>query len=259
MKPHSPEALNNLGAALQKLGRLEAAAECYRQAVLLKPDSANAVHMLSALTGGNTVRPPLAYVEDLFDRYASNFDSSLVEKLDYQMPKVIAELIKRDQKNDNLGSVLDLGCGTGLFGIEVSELCDRLEGLDISGNMLRKAEERGLYDRLIKQDIESYLSNETLDFNYFVATDVFVYIGELADVFKSIQSRNVSGGRLVFSVEHKDGDDFALLTSGRYAHSKPYIEGLCSRFHYQLEHFETQNLRLDKGSYIRGGVYFLSF
>ena len=88
---------------------------------------------------------------------------------------------------------------------------------------------------------------------------MFVYIGDLANVFQSIHARNKSSGRLVFSVEHKDGHGFVLLPSGRYAHSSSYIEGLCERFHYRLEHFETQNLRLDKGSYIVGGLYLLSF
>ena len=259
LNPEFAEAHSGLGDTFQKLGRLDDAKECFRRAITLNPDAGHAAHMLSALTGASTMRAPLDYVENLFDGYAANFDASLVNQLDYRTPRVILDLIKQNNTDDNLGSVLDLGCGTGLFGIEVSELCNRLEGLDISGNMLRKAEDRGLYDRLIKQDIESYLSNETLDFDYFVATDVFVYIGELADVFESIQSRNASGGRLVFSVEHKDGNDFALLPSGRYAHSKPYIEGLCKRFQYQLEHFETQNLRLDKSSYIRGGLYLLSF
>ena len=259
LEPDYAEAHSNLGTTLQKLGKLDDAKESYRRAVQLKPGAGHAAHMLSALTGENTARAPLDYVENLFDRYAAEFDSSLVNQLDYQTPKAIAELIKRNHESDNLGSILDLGCGTGLFGIEVSQVCDQIEGLDISANMLRVARERGIYHQLVKQDIESYLLNKPLNFDYFVATDVFIYIGELADVFEAIQTRNKSSGRLVFSVEHKDGDSFALLPSGRYAHSKPYVEGLCERFQYRLEHFETQNLRLDKGSYIRGGLYLLSF
>ena len=259
LEPDYAEAHSNLGTTLQKLGKLDDAAESYRQAVQLNPGAGHAAHMLSALTGENTARAPLDYVENLFDQYAAEFDSSLVNQLDYQTPKAIAELIKRNHESDNLGSILDLGCGTGLFGIEVSQVCDQIEGLDISANMLRVARERGIYHQLVKQDIESYLLNKPLNFDYFVATDVFIYIGELADVFEAIQTRNKSSGRLVFSVEHKDGDSFALLPSGRYAHSKPYVEGLCERFQYRLEHFETQNLRLDKGSYIRGGLYLLSF
>ena len=259
LKPDYVEAHSSLGATYQRQGRLDEAEASYRQAVRLKPDAGHAAHMLCALTGENTAHAPLDYVESLFDAYATRFDSSLVGQLNYRTPKVIAELIAQNSESDSVGSVLDLGCGTGLFGIEISQVCNRLEGLDISENMLRKAEDRGVYHSLVKKDIESYLLNESFCFNYFVATDVFVYIGDLTNVFQSIQARNKSSGRLVFSVEHKDGHGFALLPSGRYAHSKPYIEGLCERFHYQLEHFETQNLRLDRGSYIRGGLYFLSF
>ena len=259
LKPDYAEAHTNLGITLQELGRLDEAEASYKQAVLLRPDAGHAMHMLSALTGVNTARAPLDYVESLFDGYAEKFDSSLVDQLDYRTPKAVAELIVQKSDSESLGSVLDLGCGTGLLGIEIAHACERIEGLDVSRNMLRKAQERGVYDQLVKRDIESYLLNETLNFDYFVATDVFIYIGDLTDVFRSIQSRNKSSGRLVFSAEHKDGYDYALLPTGRYAHSKTYIEGLCNKYHYRLEHFEIQNLRLEKGAYIRGGLYQLSF
>ena len=259
LKPDYVEACISLGTTLQKLKRLGEAEQIYKQAVLLQPDAGSAAHMLSALTGENTARAPLDYVESLFDGYAAKFDSSLVDQLDYRTPKAIAELIAQKSDSESLGSVLDLGCGTGLFGIEIAHACERIEGLDVSRNMLLKAQERGVYDQLVKQDIESYLSNETLNFDYFVATDVFVYIGDLTEVFLSIKSRNKSSGRLVFSVEHLDGDGFALQPSGRYAHSRPYIDGLCKEFQYQLEYFATQDLRLDGGSYILGGLYLLSF
>ena len=259
LKPDYASALSNLGNILKELGRLDEAEASYRRAIQFEPDDGRAVHMLAALTATNTARAPLDYVENLFDGYAAKFDSSLVGQLGYQIPKVIAELIARNSESDNLGSVLDLGCGTGMVGIEISQMCDRIEGLDVSRNMLREAQKTGLYDHLVKQDLESYLSNEVLNFDYFVATDVFVYLGELAEVFESIQSRNKSSGKLVFSVEHKDGDGFALQQTGRYAHSKPYIASLCKTYHYKLDYFEVQNLRLEGGSYIRGGLYLLSF
>ena len=157
LKPDLAEAHYSLGNTLKKLDRLSEAEASYRQAVLLKPEAGHAVHMLCALTGENTAHAPLDYVENLFDNYAARFDSSLVDQLNYRTPKAIAELIAHRSESDSLGSVLDLGCGTGLFGIEISQMSDRLEGLDISRNMLCKAEERGVYDRLVKQDIESYL------------------------------------------------------------------------------------------------------
>jgi predicted TPR repeat methyltransferase len=125
--------------------------------------------------------------------------------------------------------------------------------------MLDKAKEKNIYNNLIKQDILDYLSNEDLNFDYFVSTDVFVYIGDLFDVFRLIKSRNKTEGKLAFSTEHYEGERFCLEKSGRYSHSKKYIESLCKTFGYKLNHFETKALRKEKNQYISGGFYLLEF
>jgi predicted TPR repeat methyltransferase len=98
-----------------------------------------------------------------------------------------------------------------------------------------------------------------LNFDYFISTDVFIYIGDLYDVFRLIKSGNKTGGKLAFSTEDYDGDGFFLEQSGRYSHSKKYIENLCKTFGYKLRHFETQNIRKEKNQYISGGLYLLEF
>ena len=98
-----------------------------------------------------------------------------------------------------------------------------------------------------------------MSFDYFISSDVFIYIGDLSDVFRLIKSRNKTGGKLAFSIEDYDGDSFFLEQSGRYSHSKKYIEGLCDEFGYQLLHFEIQDIRKNKNEYIRGGLYLLDF
>ena len=143
--------------------------------------------------------------------------------------------------------------------MEIKPVCKHLEGLDLSQKMLDEAEEKSIYDELIKQDILSYLASANLNFDYFIATDVFVYIGDLSDVFYLIKSRNKKSGKLAFSTEHCDGDDYLLRKSGRYSHSKIYIESLCATFGYSLRHFETQPLRKEKNQYISGGLYLLDF
>ena len=259
LKPDYAEAHCNLGATLDELGRLDEAVTSYSQAIALKPDYSSAKHMLAALTGETTETAPRDYVEDLFDNYAAKFESSLVGNLEYRTPKVIAEMIMRDSKSDLLGSITDLGCGTGLFGVEIKQVCKHLEGVDLSRKMLDKAEKKNVYNKLVKQDILDYLSNTSLNFDYFISTDVFIYIGELSDVFRLIKSRNKTGGKLVFSTEDYDGNDFFLERSGRYSHSKKYIEGLCEKFGYELSHFEIQALRKDNNQYINGGLYLLNF
>ena len=259
LKPDYAQAHSNLGGTLKELGRLDEAVESYTQAVTLKPDDSTTKHLLDALSGNTTESAPLDYVEWLFDNYAAKFEKSLVDNLEYKIPKLIAEIILRDSNSDSLGSIIDLGCGTGLLGVEIKQVCKHLGGLDLSQKMLNEATKKGIYDDLIKQDIRGYLASADLNFDYFIATDVFIYVGDLSDVFRLIKSRNKSSGKLVFSTEHYDGDDFLLEQSGRYSHSKMYIEGLCEKFGYTLRHFETQPLRKERNQNISGGLYILDF
>ena len=227
--------------------------------MVLNPEDSSAKHFLAALSGNTTSAAPLDYVEGLFDDYASKFERSLLGNLEYKIPKLIAEIILRDCSSDSLGSIIDLGCGTGLLGVEIKQVCKHLEGLDLSQKMLEEAQKKRVYDQLIKTDILGYLATADLNFDYFIATDVFIYVGDLSDVFHLIKSRNKTGGKLVFSTEHCGGADFLLEQSGRYSHSKMYIEGLCEKFGYKLRHFETQPLRKEKNQYITGGLYVLDF
>jgi predicted TPR repeat methyltransferase len=218
-----------------------------------------AKHLLSALTGKITNSAPREYVENLFNNIASNFEDSLVRKLDYKTPKIITEMIVAKKPDTSLGSILDLGCGTGLIGDEIKKFCTRLDGIDLSKSMLKIAKAKNVYDKLQHQDIIEYLSTEDLNFDYFISADVFVYVGDLRDIFRLIKSRNKSGGKFVFSTEHTDRDGFFLEQTGRYSHSKKYIESLCVKFGYKLSHFETVNLRKNKDKFIIGGLYFLDF
>jgi len=259
LKPDYAEAHNNLGGLLIKLNKIEEAIICYKKAIEIKPDYAEVKHLLSALTGHTTNSAPRKYVENLFDNYAINFEHSLVDKLEYKIPNKIIKMIVAKNSNIQLGSVLDLGCGTGLIGDEIKKYCSNLEGIDLSKSMLEKASAKNIYNKLEHKDIVEYLSTEDLDFNYFISTDVFIYVGELSEIFKLIKSRNKSKGKFVFSTEHTDRDGFFLEKSRRYSHSKKYIESLCNKFGYKLSHFETTNLRKEKDRFIMGGLYSLDF
>ena len=95
-----------------------------------------------------------------------------------------------------------------------------------------------------------------LDFDYYVALDVFVYIGNLTKIFQLIKSRNKRSGMLAFSTEHSEFGAYHLLETGRYSHSKSYIESLCKKFDYQILYFSNHDLRKEKDRYIKGGCIF---
>ena len=63
----------------------------------------------------------------------------------------------------------------------------------------------------------------------------------------------------MFSTEHSEVDSYHILESGRYSHSKTYIESLCKEFDYKIVHFSTADLRKEKGDFLTGGIYILEF
>ena len=96
-------------------------------------------------------------------------------------------------------------------------------------------------------------------FNAVVAADVFIYIGDLSELFDLISPRNERTGKLVFSTEHSEIKGYHLEKSGRYSHSKSYIEALCKKYRFSINHFSTADLRKENGVFLKAGIYSLSF
>ena len=259
INPKFAFAYRNLGLTLRELGSIEDAKVAFSTALELKPDYVEVEHILSAISGVTTNKAPAEYIEGLFDFYADRFEKSLVEKLEYNIPKLLAYIMFDKSSTESLGNVTDLGCGTGLFGQEIYAKCKYLEGVDISKAMLNEARGKNVYDNLIHQEITEYLSEDRLNFDYFISSDVFIYVGDLAEVFALIKSRNKRSGKLVFSTEHSEKDGFKLLESGRFAHSKSYIQGLSDSLGFNMSHFSLTNLRKEKDKFIVGGLYVLEF
>jgi predicted TPR repeat methyltransferase len=109
--------------------------------------------------------PPQHYIVGLFDMYAETFDRDLVDKLNYQSPRLLAQLIARSVPADARLDILDIGCGTGLMGEGLRALKRTLTGVDLSPNMLEQARRRGIYDRLIETDIVAFLETQTDQFD----------------------------------------------------------------------------------------------
>jgi predicted TPR repeat methyltransferase len=129
-----------LGEFHEAAGDMDAAAEAWRMAAKLDPADRAGAALKLALAGKADAgdAPPSAFVEALFDQYAEKFDHALVETLGYRAPDLLAKAIAQARPG-RFGLALDLGCGTGLMGERLRGSCDRLEGFDISAEMLRKA------------------------------------------------------------------------------------------------------------------------
>jgi predicted TPR repeat methyltransferase len=155
--PKNAENYNKIALAQLSNGDLEGAIRSFKTVIKIDPHNMKAQHLLAASTGVNTDAAPKKYVEGLFDYYAANFESSLLQKLQYTVPETITNLAISNNSNDSLGSILDLGCGTGLLGPYLKQSCTWLEGIDLSQKMLNQARSKNMYDNLIHADILEYL------------------------------------------------------------------------------------------------------
>jgi len=257
IKPDFVVAHNNLGNVFKRLGQLDMAVKSYEKALAIKPDYAVAQYMLNALTGNKSTKPPKEYVRNLFDDYAERFDESLLEQLEYKLPFLMKELIlKLDPKRKAFEKVIDLGCGTGLTGKELRDISNNLTGIDLSSNMVAKAMEQDVYDRLFEGDIVDILSSSKETYDLFIALDVFIYIGELIKMFKTVRQCCNKNALFIFSVETQTEDGYSLLKSARYAHSDGYILNTASDGFKLIESQEVK-LRKEKEGWIDGKIFIM--
>jgi len=257
IKPDYAEAHNNLGNVFKDLGQLDDAVKSYERALAIKPDYLVPQHMINALTGNTSTEPPKEYVKNLFDDYAEGFDDSLIKQLGYKLPFLMKELIlKLDPLRNKFEKVIDLGCGTGLTGIELRDISNNLTGIDISSNMVAKTRELDVYDRLIEGDVVDILSSSKEKYDLFIALDVFIYIGELTKMFKTVRQCCNKNALFIFSIEAQEEDGYSLLKSARYSHSESYILKTAS-VAFKVIYSQEVNLRKEKEGWIKGKIFIM--
>lgn len=222
----------------------------------LFPDNPAAQHMLKTLNNAADVkRASAAYVQELFDAFADSFDSVL-SGLNYQAPDLIASAVKELSLNDSL-TALDLGCGTGLCAqaLQKLNLCpSNFTGIDLSPEMLKKAEQRKLYTNLIQADILSFLPENENRFDLVVSADVFTYLGDLSEVFSGLAKAVKTSGRIVFTVSEntESTEGYALEPSGRFMHGKEYILNGLNKNGFNVEKIHSVELRQELGKPVYG-------
>jgi predicted TPR repeat methyltransferase len=255
INPNYAEAYYNLGSLYKTVDKFDDAIKSFEMALAIQPNYDEAQHLLNVLIGHTSQSSPKKYIKKLFDDYADRFDDSLVNDLHYTLPLNIKDLIlKYNNKDTKYKNVIDLGCGTGLAGKNLREISTNLTGIDISKNMISKAEKLGVYDNLIVGEINEELNLFKDKYNLIIALDVLIYVGDVKSIFNSVRKQSNKDALFIFSVEIKEGDGYTLLKSARYAHSDKYIMEATGGI-FELINSQNIKLRKEKGSWILGKVY----
>jgi predicted TPR repeat methyltransferase len=258
LMPRHSQARRLLGSAYYALGRIEEAAQVYR--VWLQDDPENPVprHYLAACTGENVPqRAEDGYVENVFDRFADSFDAKLA-KLHYRAPELIAQAVAAlHGKPQRSLAVLDAGCGTGLCGPLLAPYARRLDGVDLSAQMLAKAEPRQVYDKLAKAELTAFMEAAAQGgYELIVSADTLCYFGELDAVARAAARALSAGGHFVFTVEALDDDPgaqgYRLCPHGRYSHHEACVRDALAAAGFADVQMQRVHLRTEGGKPVEG-------
>jgi predicted TPR repeat methyltransferase len=200
---------------------------------------------------------PEGYVRALFDGYAPAFDQALTQGLGYRAPELLMRAVQaaRGRERMKFGSVLDLGCGTGLGGAAFRPFCEWLVGVDLSPAMLTQARTKGLYGRLIESEVVGFLGEEAqakARYHLILAADVFMYLDDLAPVFKAASAVLAPSCSIAFSVETHDGDGVILRDTLRYAHGAAHVRAALVKSSLKLVSLDSAATRTENGSPVPG-------
>ena len=254
--------LGLLGHALSSLGRHHEAQDAYADALKLAPEDPYVRHLVRAaglLPGAD--RAPPEYLQAVFNGYAERFEQHLIG-LGYRIPGLMrAALVERlhlEAAARPTGPVLDLGCGTGLLGVVLSDLPLRpLVGVDISSAMLEQAQAKSIYAALHVADIETFLRATDQKWSVMLAADVLIYFGALDRLLALVRAAMQPRGLFLFSLEELENSSEAaggwrLGCQGRYAHTAAYVRELAAASGFYLREFKHETLRYEAGAPVPG-------
>jgi predicted TPR repeat methyltransferase len=256
------------GHALSSLGQHAEAVDAYAEALKLGPDDPYVRHLVSAAgVVPGAPRAPAEYLRAVFDGYADRFEPHLLS-LGYRVPGMFRTALLRHPRiaaGQQVGPVVDLGCGTGLAALAIADLpVGPLIGVDVAPRMLAQAGKKAIYAELHEADAMQFLSGVgAAHYPLIIAADVLCYFGALEDLFSAAHAAMTPGGWLVGSVEEllPDHDGmipvnangaWALQRQGRYAHNPTYIRAVAADAGFRLLRLDRETVRWEANAPVPG-------
>ena len=256
--------LHHLAARLlSRQGDIEGARDHYRTCLNLDPDDALGAGLL--LAGIGTASLPAqtsrAHLLRLYRERAGR-EHWVQAAGTYHAPRLVAETFKATF-GEYRGDVVDAGCGSGLVGSLVRDCVGRLDGVDLSDEMLAHARRTGAYSSLIQGDLVEFLRQRPQCYDAVTCAGTLIHFGDLSGPFDAAATALRDGGLFVFSLftgPIEDAAGFRLAAAeyalgGCYEHGQGYVAALASHDnHWLIESMTTVSHELDRHGVEKPGL-----
>jgi predicted TPR repeat methyltransferase len=260
LNPDDPQTWYQLGELAHIVGRRVEARAAYERYQSAHPDDAEIEHLLIAL---RDEAPPARVsdrcIEQLYGHFASYYDQNMCGDLDYRAPDLLLAALTAGLESRRDLVTLDVGCGTGLFGLRIRPFTSRLIGIDLSAAMIERARERGLYNHLDVAELTEWLGRPPAEqFDLIAICDTLIYFGDLGGVLLNARQHLAPAGRIGFTVEKGTTPPFQLTDSGRFTHHRDHLLSAASAAGYRVVSQTEEVLRYEYGEPVSGWVTVLA-
>lgn len=238
LAPEHEPSLYNLACLYHHKGQNQQSLQLFKRILKTHPDHTNALYMVASISPNllkKELQPthvPPGLVVEYFDSMAPFYDGLRNQEL-YRLPALLHQLL-RGALDTELArqDMLDVGCGSGLVGLQFREEFANIVGLDISSNMLdiayRRFDRRGIkiYNQLIQHDIRQYLQQPDIQsFDMITAMQVAPYLGDLQLLAQGAARVLRPGGLLALSFDpYTDKTGYGVMpATGYFGHSLDYV------------------------------------
>ena len=150
-----------------------------------------------------------------------------------------------------------MGCGTGSLARILRPYAKTLVGVDLSTDMLFKAEETLLYDSLYQKDLSQYLGKVLNYYDTIVAAAVLIHFYDLENIFFLIRNSLKINGKFIFSIFEENKKSKDLNSFLMYTHSDGYITKLADRLNFKIIYRQKDIHEYHRGNSVPSIIYVL--
>src|SRR5690606_1299838 len=129
--------------------------------------------------------------------------------------------------------------------------------VDLSERMLDVARTKNIYDKLVKADVMEFLAQHEANYDLILAGDTLVYMGDLTHLFAAVYRALRPSGCFIFNTESGNGENFQMSVTGRFTHSKTYLDQLIAAQQFHILSFHSITLRIQDDHPVPGYLYLL--
>ena len=244
----------NFGILLARAGCPDGARLCFENHRARFPADADRVAMLLAAVGGALPeRASNRQIERLYSARAGKWDSGAEGQTGYQGHRLVASALAELAAND-VETIVDAGCGTGLVGELLRTGTRNLIGIDMSEPMLAQARQKNVYDELICGDLLDYLTSHPRSCDVIASAATLIHFGDLEPVFAAAAQCLRGSGLFAFTLFPNDDDPETvavgtlngLAQGGCFRHGDSYVARTAAR-----HGFSVALLRRDAHEFVR--------